>query len=247
MASPCRRRGFGAKPALFGRAFWDDFRPRLQPAQGVQEPPPPHDEPEIEEVPARALDPALLYFIILAITLLGLNGIAPDVRYVAVWSVLTILAVVFIMADKVSIEPPTLRDIIIGAGFGVLVGLPLLGIGASQLKPISISIFGRANDASVFQMLTFTMPLAEGLYFRAAFQAARGAIFAGLAAGIWSLALFFPQSNVFQYPLVAFVIGLAFLFANALYSYVRQRFGLFASWTCQIVINLLLLFAVLFV
>ncbi len=106
---------------FYGERLLDEFRPRLEPAQEVQEPPPPEDEPEIEEVPARALDPALLYFIILAITLLGLNGIAPDVRYVAVWSVLTILAVVFIMADKVSIEPPTLRDIIIGAGFGVLV------------------------------------------------------------------------------------------------------------------------------
>jgi hypothetical protein len=211
-----------------------------------QEPPPPEDAPELEEAPARVLDPALLYFVILAFSLLGLNNTAPEIRYVAIWTVLTILAALFIITDKVSIAPPTFREIVIGIGFGALVGLPLYAIGASQLRPISVSIFGKATDISVFQMLVFTMPLAESLYFRAAFQAARGPIFAGVAAGVWSLALFFPQLNVFQFPLVAFVIGLAFLFANALYSYIRQRFGLYASWTCQIVINLLLLFAVRF-
>jgi hypothetical protein len=223
----------------------EEINPR--PEEEIEEPPPPEDAPELEDAPVRVLDPALLYFIILAFSLLGLNRIEPEIHYIAIWSVLTILAVLFIIGDKVSIAPPTFRDIVIGIGFGALVGLPLYAIGASQLKPISISIFKDASEPSIFQMLVFAMPLAESLYFRAAFQSARGPIFAGLAAGVWSLALFFPQLNVFQFPLVAFVIGLAFLFANVLYSYVRQRFGLYASWTCQIVINLLLLFAVRFV
>jgi hypothetical protein len=139
-----------------------------------------------------------------------------------------------------------MRDVVIGIGFGILVGLPLLAIGAAQLKLVSLSVFKETSNASIFQMLAFTMPLAEGLYFRAAFQNARGPIFAGIAAGIWELALFFSQFDYLKLPLLAVVLGLAFLFVNALYSYVRQRFGFFASWTCQIVINLLLLFVVRF-
>lgn len=200
----------------------------------------------MEEAPARVLDPALLYFIIMALALLGLNNVASEIRYTALWTVLAILGVLFIINDKVNIPPPTTRDVVIGVGFGVLVGLPLLAIGAAQLKLVSLSVFKETSDAAIFQMLVFTMPLAEGLYFRAAFQNARGPIFAGVAAGIWALALFFSQFDYLKLPLLAVVLGLAFLFVNALYSYVRQRFSLFASWTCQIVINLLLLFVVRF-
>lgn len=225
----------------------DDLKPQVpEPELVHQEPPPPEDDPEVEEAPARVLDPALLYFIIMALALLGLNNIAAEARYTVLWSVLAILGVLFVINDKVSIPAPSMRDLVIGIGFGVLVGLPLLAIGASQLKLVSVSIFKETSDAAIFQMLAFTMPLAEGLYFRAAFQHVRGPIFAGAAAGIWALALFFSQFDYLKLPLLAFVLGLAFLFVNALYSYVRQRFGLFASWTCQIVINLLLLFAVRF-
>ena len=225
----------------------DDLKPRVpEPEQAIQEPPPPEDEPEIEEAPARVLDPALLYFIIMALALLGLNNIAPEIRYTALWTVLTILGVLFIINDKISLAAPTMRDVVIGVGFGLLVGLPLLAIGATQLKLVSLNIFKGISEPAIFQMLAFTMPLAEGLYFRAAFQNARGAIFAGAAAGIWALALFFPKFDVVNNTLLAVVLGVAFIFINALYSYVRQRFGFFASWTCQIVINLLLLFVVRF-
>ncbi len=99
----------------------------------------------------------------------------------------------------------------------------------------------------MFQALVFTMPLAETLFFRGAFQAARGIVFTTFAAGLWSIILFFPQLEVLKFPFVAVVIGLAFLFINFLYSYVRNRFGLFASWTCQIAVNLLVLFAARFI
>jgi hypothetical protein len=46
---------------------------------------------------------------------------------------------------------------------------------------------------------------------------------------------------------VAVVIGAFFLFANFVYSYLRARFGLFAAWSCQIVLSVALLFAPRFV
>ena len=66
-------------------------------------------------------------------------------------------------------------------------------------------------------------------------------------ASIWSIVLFFPALDVVKAPFVAIVIGLAFVFINFLYSYTRNRFGFFASWTCQIMMNLIILFATRYV
>ncbi len=215
----------------------------------AETPPAPEREPEEEhlEQPPRALDPALLYFVLLAVTLLGLNNIAAEVRYTIAWTAMATIAVFFISLDKISIDAATMRELIIGLGMGALIGLPLFGIGAPQLQPLSQRIFGKIGDVAAFQMLAFVMPVAEGMYFRLVLQAARGPVFAALAGGFWSIVLFFPQLDLRQAFLVGVVIGLAFLFANAIYSYLRQRVGLLASVVCQIVVNLLLLFAVRFV
>ena len=210
----------------------------------------PEEFGEFEQGPARKLDPALVYFVLMVVVLLGLNSFAPEVRYTIVWAAMTIFAVLSIIADKVTVSAPTMTELVAGVGLGLLVGVPLVGIGAALLQQVSVYIFGKSPDVAdvaVFQTLVFTMPLAEGLFFRVALQSARGAVFTALAAGFWSIALFGPQLNVKKAPPVAVVIGLAFVFANAIYSYARHRFGVFASWACQIVINLLLLFAVRFV
>jgi hypothetical protein len=214
--------------------------PEVPPAEPAE-----YEEEEVEEKP-RTIDPAFVYIVFVVVTLLGLSNLAVDVRYTLVWTLLTVVAVFAIALDKVEIERPQPRSLLIGVGFGALVGVPFLAMGAPQLQHISRSIFGKSAEAAIFQMLAFTMPLAETLYFRAAFQAARGLIFAGLAAGVWSMVLFFPQLEVLKYPLVAVVFGLVFVFVNFMYSYLRERFGLFASWSCQIAVNLLLLFAARF-
>ncbi len=209
---------------------------------------PPIEEPieavdEESEGPHRTIDPAFVYIVLVIMALIGLNNVPVDVRYTLVWTLLTVIAVVSIVVDRVAIEPPTLRNLLIGFGFGVLVGVPLLAVGIFQLKDISLKIFGKTSEALVFQTLVFTMPLAETLFFRGAMQAARSPIFTSITAGVWTMVLFFPQLDLAKYPLVAAVIGLCFLFANFLYSYLRHRFGLFAAWACQIAVNLLLLFA----
>jgi hypothetical protein len=204
--------------------------------------------PEAEEEGApRTIDPAFVYIIFVVVTWLGLSRLDVDVRYTLVWSLLTVVAAAAIALDRVQIESIRLSNVLTGLGFGALIGLPLLGIGGPQLQRVSLSVFGKASETAVFQMLAITMPLAETLYFRGAFQAARGLIFTGLAAGLWSILLFFPQLEVLKFPLVAVVIAFCLVFVNFVYSYLRERFGLFASWACQIAVNLLLLFASRFV
>jgi hypothetical protein len=223
----------------------------LRPEQG---PPAPEDpplepmEPDDEFVgPPHKIDPALMYIVVSLVTLFGLTSFPAETRYVLVWTALALIGVLAIIVDKVAIEPPTLRDILLGIGFAGLVTLPILAVGAAELKRISVDIFGSASTASVFHILAFTMPMAEAVFFRGALHSARGPLFAGIAAGVWAVILFFPQLNVLKFPLVALVIGMAFVFINALYSYIRQRAGFYASWTCQITVNMLLLFASRFV
>jgi len=223
-----------------------------EPLRAPLEGPPPEEMPPMEEDdfepgPARKLDPVFVYFVLMVVVVLGLNSFAAEVRYTIVWSVMLLTALIAIIADKIAVAAPTMTELVAGIALGLLVGVPLVGIGAPLLQQVSIDIFGKTTDVAVFQTLAFTMPLAEGIFFRVAMQSARGAAFTSIAAGLWSIALFGPQLNVIKFPLVAVVIGLAFVFVNAIYSYARHRFGVFASWACQIVINLLLLFVVRFV
>lgn len=189
------------------------------------------------------IDPAFVYIILAIVTAIGLGGFAPDARYTLVWTLLAVIAAAAILLDHHVIERPTPREVGIGLVYGALVGLPLLAVGGPQLQRISFSMFHDASDTAVFQMLAFVMPLAETLFFRCALQAARGLIFAGLAGGIWAILLFLPFMDVLEFPLVALVIAVFFIFVNFMYSYLRERFTLFAAWASQITVNLLLLFA----
>jgi hypothetical protein len=225
----------------------------LRPEEHITpESPPPEIVEEIVEfdeldTPSRIIDPAFVYIVLAIVALLGLNNFTPEVRYIILWTAIALIAILGIAVDKVPFEPIMMRGIIIGVGMGALVALPLLGVGAAQLARISHDMFPGFSDPALFNLLVFTMPFAESLYYRSALHSARGAIFTGVASGIWWNILFLPQLNVLRVPYVAAVIGLCFVLINFLYSYVRHRFGLYASWSCQIVMNLLLLFVPRFV
>jgi hypothetical protein len=235
----------------------------LRPEEHITpETPPPEFEEEIVEFDEveplpRNIDPAFVYIVLAIVGLFGLNNFAPEIRYTILWTATAVIAILAITVDKLTFEPLRSRGIIIGLGMGTVVALPILGVGAIQLSKISHDVFVGISDPSLFNMLVFTMPFVESLYYRGALYSARGAVFSGIASGIWWNILFLPQlrvqnapqnvSMIVSAPLLAAVIGLCFMLVNCLYSYVRHRFGLYASWSCQIVVNLLLLFVCRFV
>jgi hypothetical protein len=191
---------------------------------------------------SRPIEPALIYLILLAVMVLGLGGLAPAVRYTALWAVLIVVAIMAMLFDNLEVEIPTAPDMTWGIGYGLILGLPLLVIALPQLKHTSLLLFDQTADTLAFQSLAIIMPTAETLFFRGAMQPTRGLLFTALAGSAWSILMFFPQLHVVEAPLVAVVIGFAFVVLNFLYSYIKRRFGLFASWTCQITITVLLLF-----
>ena len=211
----------------------------------AEEVPTASDEDELPQI--RPIDPALIYLILLGVTVLGLNSIAPDVRFTALWTILIIVGLLAILFDALEVEIPTAQDMGWGVGYGLLVGVPLLVIALPQLQRTSLALFDRNSQTLAFQALVLVMPAAESLFLRGAMQPTRGLLFTAMAASIWSMILFFPQLHVMEVPLVAAVIGFMFVVLSLLYSYVKRRFGLFASWTCQVTINVLLLFVVRFI
>jgi membrane protease YdiL (CAAX protease family) len=201
-----------------------------------------YDEDDDEEETSLPIDPGVVFVMLIVVALLGAGSLRPDVRFTLLWTVLAIVGVVAFVMDDLPIERPTIRDLLLGMVYGAIIGIPIVLVTAANLRPISNAIFEGLPDGAAFQTLVFTIPLAETLFFRGVFQEIRGLILATAAGSLWTIVLFFPAMNVLQFPLLAFVLGLAFVFINFVYSYLRQRFGIFAAWTCQIVINLSLLF-----
>jgi hypothetical protein len=182
------------------------------------------------------------------LSLVGLTNFTPDVRHTLLWTGMALVGVFSIVVDKVAIKRPTLRELVGGIAYGLVVGIPIMIVAAVPLRRLSEDMLGLAfNQAGAFQALIFTMPLAETLYFRGALQASRGLTVAAIAAGVWSVLLFLPALNIGQYPLVAVVIGTALFLLNFLYGYLRGQSGLFSAWACQITINVLILWVVRFI
>lgn len=188
-----------------------------------------------------SIDPAFAFIILLVVSGFGLSAVAADARFAAVCAGLGLVGMAAILSNEVPLPRPTMRDLLIGAGYGLLVGLPVLVIGRPQLARISGEIFRGFGDGMAFMVLAFAMPLAETLFFRGAFLAARGLLWAGAAGGLWAVFLLVPAMDVGAFPLVTIVIGSALVAINFLYAYLSTNFNLFAAWTCQIALNLALL------
>ena len=197
---------------------------------------------EDEEGTPLPIDPGVVFVMLMVVALLGAGSLKPDVRFTILWTVLAIVGVLGYVLNNLTIERPTLRDLLLGVVYGAIIGLPIVAVTSATLKTISNAIFEGVPDGAAFQTLAFTMPLAETIFFRGVFQDIRGLVWATAAGSLWTIVLFFPAMNVLQFPLLALVLGISLVFINFVYSYLRERFGIFAAYTCQIVINVSLLF-----
>jgi membrane protease YdiL (CAAX protease family) len=208
---------------------------------------------EAEPAIVRRSDPSFGFIVAVALSV-GLMPLVPentDIRYIVVWGILTLFGVTAWLFGRGSrIERETPENLGWGIAFGVLIGFPLLAVGAEPLSTMAHLLFRAAIDGavrplssgSVLALLVFVQPLAETLFFRGLAQDHRPFWFVGGIATLWSVLLYFPLLDIGRYPLVAVVIAVALLMMNLVYSYVRRRNGLAAAWLCQIVLNFILLF-----
>ncbi len=191
------------------------------------------------------VEPVFLYLIMVALSV-GLTPLAmshPIGRYAILWTLLAggVLAS-YLLDDgtlEVRLRP---RDLLAGAGWGAVVGLPLLLVGAGLLAETSERIFVEMPDGAVFLTIVFVMATTESAFFRGLLQDRQPLLFTALLASAWSILMFFPTMDVIGYPLVALIAGTFLVMLNVLYGYVRQRNGATAAWVCQTLVSLAWLF-----
>ncbi|MBN1286779.1 MAG: hypothetical protein JXB47_15375 [Anaerolineae bacterium] len=194
----------------------------------------------VERLQTALTDPVYGYMIVMALSL-GLTPLAPDVRYMILWTLIFAMgALVFLLGPDDHRADATPANLVWGAGFGLLIGVPALALVAPALALTSAQLFPAMSDMSVYMALVFAMPPGETLFFRGALQGSRGFRAAALAAGGWSVLLFAPNLGTLTEVVV---VGIAVIALGFAYAYVRQRNGLAAAWLCQVITSALLLFA----
>jgi len=92
------------------------------------------EEDDSDEIVNRPFDPALVWIVVVAATIIGLGGLAPDVRYTTLWTILIVVAVLAILFDRLEVEIPTASDMAWGVGYGLLLGVPVVVIALPQLQ-----------------------------------------------------------------------------------------------------------------
>ena len=191
----------------------------------------------------------LFGFVIAAALSIGLTPLLPDnveLRYTLAWGALagvSVLSWLLGSMERIGQERPD--NLGWGILYAVMLGIPFL-VFLSQivLAPAADRLFPGMSSGSLLAFLIFVMPLAETLFFRGLLQGQLVFWLVGLLATLWNIVLFFPVmwGAVAERPAVTAVIVILLLMMNLLYVYVRKRNGLAASWICQIVANLAILY-----
>ena len=197
----------------------------------------------VRPAPSLRMDPLYAYLLYLA---LGLGTLYLGVldlmgRYTVLWAALIVLGVTLTLVDG-EMELRTLSPASLGWGFsfGLVFSLPLLVLVSGGLAGMADVLFHDAGAALLFQSLAFVGPLGETLFFRGVLQERRGFAVSVLAAGLSAALFYWPAASGAPVYLVAAVIFSTVL--AGIYGFVRMRYGLAAALTCQMTVNLTLLF-----
>lgn len=236
----------------------DDEQPRIQRVSARYQPVPPGDDelpPEPVRVPRRVAgsDPTLglLAGFALSVGLIALIPENADLRYTLASGVLALFAMfAWLLGSMDRLGRDTLNNLAWGAGFGLLVGIPVLFVGGTTLSAMGRQLFRTGIGDLVTPMpagmvlayLLFVMPTAETLMFRGLLQTGRPFWIPGVVGSLWSALLFLPMIDITRFPVVALMLLILVSLFNMSYAYVRQRNGLAAAWVAQILVNVLVLF-----
>ena len=200
--------------------------------------------------PARgpASDPVFGFMIAAALSI-GLIPLLPDnaaLRYTLAWGALSGVSVLTWLLghmDRIGSERP--ENLGWGVLYGLMLGIPFMVVlRQAILKPATAELFQGMSAGSLLAFLVFVMPMSETLFFRGLLQRQLPFWIVGILATVWNLVLFFPVmwQTVTQLFAVTFVLVIVLLLMNMTFVYVRERNGLAASWMCQIVANLIILY-----
>ena len=232
----------------------DDEAPRIQ-RVGPSVQPADNEIPDPIRVipPSSSTDPTLGLLISFALCL-GLIALIPenaDLRYtLASLSLLVFAGLAWLLGstDRIGRESPV--NLAWGAGFALLVGVPVLIAGGSILSAAARQLFRTGVEGAIVPLpsgvvlayLVFVIPTAETLMFRGLLQSGRSFLVTGVVGSLWSGLFFLPMIDLSRFPLAALILAILLTLFNMTYAYVRQRNGLAAAWLTQVLINLLVFY-----
>jgi membrane protease YdiL (CAAX protease family) len=188
-------------------------------------------------------------FMIAAALSIGLTPLLPDnadLRYTLAWGTLSGVSVLTWLLghmERIGSERP--ENIGWGVLYGLMLGIPLMVVlRQAILEPAAAEMFPNMSLGSLLAFLVFVMPMSETLFFRGLLQRQLPFWIVGILATLWNLVLFFPVmwQTVTQLPAITLVLVIVLFLMNMTFVYVRERNGLAASWMCQIVANLIVLY-----
>ena len=190
-----------------------------------------------------AFDPLYALALFLAAELGSFVITSPEMRYTVLWTILLGGGAVMTLVDSHrSRRGVSSGNLVWGVGIALVIGVLLLGFVGAGLRQASILLLPYATDAGVFQSMVLIAPLAETLFYRGVLQERRGLVASTIGAGIGTLLLFWPAGAAAN--ALGSVIGISIFLTllAGLYGYIRQRFGLAASFACQVTLSCFLFF-----
>lgn len=182
------------------------------------------------------LNPRLAFLLLLGVGIATFR-LKHDVRLMLMWLVL--LGLVLLFAEDGRLKGDySLGNLVRGATIGAIVALPFSLFQREFFYATAARLYS-VNDLQVLvERAAFLVPILEGCFFRGIVQRDKGLLEGALLFGLTQVLYFLSAANV--YPAVVAVVALGLTLLGLLYGYLYQRYGLTASISCHVAVNLVL-------
>jgi len=188
-----------------------------------------------------SIEPYFLYAIFVGV---GLGSLLLDqsARLALLWTALVLLSAFYRGNHDIETDF-TLASVGRGALLGLVISVPILAFLSTQLRLFAERLYATNDIVLLFYQVCFISAPVEEYFFRGIIQDSKGAT-AGIALyALTALLYFLPHAPL----LIVLIIFAAMAILGIVYSYVRERYGLFASIACHVAAAGILLVAPTFI
>jgi membrane protease YdiL (CAAX protease family) len=182
------------------------------------------------------LNPRLGFLLLLGVGVATFR-LAHPLRLSLLWLVLLVLVLLYAQGGRLK-SNYSLLNLGRGALVGIIVALPFYLFAKDFLYATASWLYGVTDLQVLLERAVFLVPILEGTFFRGIVQRDQGLVEGALLFGL-AQALYFV-SAVKVYPVVIVAVMVAMALAGLLYGYLYQRYGLTASISCHVAVNLVL-------
>jgi membrane protease YdiL (CAAX protease family) len=150
------------------------------------------------------------------------------------------LSLVLLYAERERMRADySLLNLTRGALLGTVVALPFYVFAEDFFYATASYLYGVDDVLVLLERAVFLVPILEESFFRGVVQNEQGLLDGALLFGLAQVLYFVPLVSAFPSVVIALALGMSLL--GILYGYLYQRYGLTASISCHVAVNLVLL------